>query len=54
MTDEYPESKQERREKKRAAKETKMAKHGKGMAQTYRDAILKRLGFNKPGRQSKP
>ena len=47
MTDEYPESKQERREKRKKAQESKMQKHGKGLAQTYKDAILKRLGLNK-------
>ena len=49
MTDEQPETRQERRDKRRAARETKMQKHGKGLAQTYRDAILKRLGLKKPG-----
>jgi hypothetical protein len=43
MTDEFPESKQERREKRRAANEAKMTKHGKSIAQVYRDALLKRL-----------
>jgi hypothetical protein len=50
MTEEFPESKQERREKKRAAQEARMAKHGKGMAQHYRDAVLKRLGLKKQGK----
>ena len=53
MTDEYPESKQERREKRRAAKEAKMAKHGKGLAASYRDAVFKRLGLNKPDKKTK-
>lgn len=48
MTEEFPESKQERREKRRAVREARMAKHGKGLAATYRDAILKRLRLNKP------
>jgi hypothetical protein len=47
MTDEFPESKQERREKRKTAREAKMQKHGKGLAQTYKVAILKRLGMNK-------
>jgi hypothetical protein len=51
MTAEYPESKQERREKRRAAKESKMAKHGKGIALMYRDAILKRLRLGKSGKK---
>jgi hypothetical protein len=48
MTDEFPESKQQRREKRRAAKEAKMAKHGKSIAVVYRDAVLKRLNPKKP------
>lgn len=47
MTEEYPESKQERREKRRAAKEAKMQKHGKSLAAIYRDAVLKRLKTGK-------
>jgi hypothetical protein len=47
MTDEYPESRQERRDKKRAAQDAKMKKHGKGLAQTYRDAVMKRLRLGK-------
>jgi hypothetical protein len=53
MTEEYPESNQERREKRRAAKEAKMAKHGKGLASVYRDAVLKRLGLGKPDKKAK-
>ena len=44
MTDEFPESKQQRR----AAKEAKMAKHGKSIALVYRDAVLKRINRIKP------
>ncbi len=47
MDNGYQESRPERREKKREAQREKMAKHGKGMAQMYRDAILKRLGLGK-------
>ena len=47
MVDEFPESREERREKKRLAQREKMAKHGKGLAQMYRDAIMKRLGLGK-------
>jgi hypothetical protein len=50
MTDEFPESKQQRREKRRLAKEAKMAKHGKSIAAVYRDAILKRLNTKKTGK----
>jgi len=53
MTDEYPKSKQERREKRKAAKEAKMTKHGKGLASLYRNAVLKRLGFKKPDNKAK-
>jgi len=37
------ETKQERREKKLKKKKERIAKHGKGLARTYMDAILKRL-----------
>lgn len=47
MVNEYPESRQERRDKKRQAEREKMAKHGKGLAQIYKDALLKRLGWGK-------
>ena len=49
--DEYSESRQERRERKRTARREKMAKHGKGLAQMYRDVIMKRLGWgrDRPG-----
>jgi len=53
MTEEYPESKQERREKKRIAQEAKMAKHGKSMATIYREAVLKRIGTGKPDKETK-
>ena len=48
MSEEYPESRQERREKKRAAEAAKMQKHGKSLALIYRDAVIKRLGLKKP------
>ena len=47
VTDEYPESRQERRDKKQQAEREKMAKHGKSLAQMYKDALLKRLGMIK-------
>jgi hypothetical protein len=37
------ETRQERREKKLRKKKERMAKHGKGLARTYMDAIMKRL-----------
>ena len=37
------ETKQERREKKLKKKKERIAKHGKGLARTYMDAIIKRL-----------
>ena len=36
-------TRQERREKKLKKKRERMAKHGKNLAQVYRDAIMKRL-----------
>ena len=37
------ETRQERREKKRRKKRERMPKHGKGLARTYMEAIMKRL-----------
>ena len=37
------ETRQERRQKKLKKKRERIQKHSKGLAQTYRDAILKRL-----------
>jgi hypothetical protein len=37
------ETKQERREKKLKKKRERIAKHGKGLAKVYMDAIMKRL-----------
>ena len=52
MTDEFPESRQERRDKKHQAEREKMAKHGKNLAQIYKDALMKRLGLgNKQKRE---
>ena len=42
MNDNHIETKQERRAK-RLRKKREMKKHGKSLAQIYRDAILKRL-----------
>ncbi len=43
MDNDRIETKQERREEKLKKKRERMAKHGKNLAQMYRDAILKRL-----------
>ena len=43
MNDDKLETKQERREKKLRKKKERIRKHGKGLARTYIDAILKRL-----------
>ncbi len=44
------ESRQERREKKLRKQRERMMKHGRGMAQLYRDAVTKRLQQGtKPG-----
>ncbi len=37
------ETRQQRRQKKLEKKRERIRKHGKSLAQTYRDAILKRL-----------
>ena len=38
-----PETRQERREKRRRRQQEEIAQHGKGLAQIYRNAVLKRL-----------
>jgi hypothetical protein len=43
MNDEQIKTRQERREKKLRKKKERMPKHGKNLARTYMDAILKRL-----------
>ena len=43
MKEEKPQTRQERREERAKKKKEKMAQHGKGLARTYMDAILKRL-----------
>ena len=43
MSSNGSETRQERREKKLRKKKERMAKHGKGLARTYMDAIMKRL-----------
>jgi hypothetical protein len=52
-TEEYPESKQERHEKRRYVREAKMAKHGKSLGVVYHDAVLKRLGLSKSNKKTK-
>jgi hypothetical protein len=39
----HSETRQERREKKLRKKQERIAKHGKNLAQIYRDAVTKRL-----------
>jgi hypothetical protein len=43
MSNEKIETRQQRREKKLKKKQERMAKHGKGLARIYMDAIMKRL-----------
>ena len=47
MEDNHSETKQERREKKLKKKQERIQKHGKGLANLYKDAVLKRLGRGK-------
>ena len=48
MNNDEIEHRQERREKKLKKKKERQPKHGKGLAKTYMDAILKRLRGKKP------
>ena len=43
MSNDDLESRQERREKKLRKERERMVKHGRSLAQIYRDAIMKRL-----------
>ena len=43
MEDNQKETKQERREKKLQKKKERIAQHGKGLANLYRSAVLKKL-----------
>jgi len=48
MTEEKEiETRQERREKKLRKQKERMVKHGKGMAQMYKDAVSKRIKSEK-------
>jgi hypothetical protein len=44
VSEDEPDTRQERREKKLKKKRERMPKHGKNLAKIYMDAILKRLG----------
>jgi len=43
MSEESQKTRQERREKKLRKQRERMKKHGKGLAQIYKDAVTKRL-----------
>ncbi len=45
-----PETRQERRARKLRVRRERMKKHGRSLAQIYRDAILKRLKGRQGGR----
>jgi hypothetical protein len=46
------ETKQERRERRRAKEKAKMLQHGKSLASVYKDAVLKRAKPTKAPKQS--
>ena len=50
MNNDKPETRQERREKRLKKKRERISKHGKGLIQMYKDAILKRLRGRKRGK----
>lgn len=43
MNNERPETRQEKREERLRKKKERLPKHGRGLARTYIDAIVKRL-----------
>jgi len=46
------ETKQERKERRRAKEKTKMLQHGKSLARVYKDAVSKRGRITKSHKQS--
>ena len=46
------ETKQERRDRRRAKEKTKMLQHGKSLAKVYKDAVSKRAKTTKAPKQS--
>ncbi|HXZ29590.1 MAG TPA: hypothetical protein VEG43_00340, partial [Dehalococcoidia bacterium] len=46
------ETKQERRERRRAREKAKMLQHGKSLARVYKDAVSKRTKTDKAHKQS--
>ena len=46
------ETKQERREMRRAKQKSKMLQHGKSLARVYKDAVVKRARTTKAHKQS--
>ena len=43
MTNEQPETRQERRERKLESKREQVRKHGRSLARIYKEAIMKRI-----------
>ena len=43
MNEEYRETRQERRERKLTSKRERVRKHGRNLAQLYKEAIVKRI-----------
>ena len=43
MNEEYRETRQERRERKLTSKRERIRKHGRNLAQLYKEAIVKRI-----------
>ncbi len=50
MNDEEMETRQQRRDRRLQKKKERMAKHGKGLARQYMNAILKRLRGRRVGK----
>jgi len=46
------ETKQERRERRRAKEKAKILQHGKSLARVYKDAVSRRAGTTKSHKQS--
>ena len=54
MNNDQPETKQERRERKLRKKRERILQHGKGLAQIYKEAIIKRISYLRKENQKGP
>ncbi len=51
MNNDEPETRQQRREEKLQKKQERVAKHGRGLARLYKEAIIKRINHLRKEKQ---